>query len=163
MGTNFVPRITFIMWLHWSPSLSLCLPKDKPVLNSGTFCKTATGYFWVPLIHGHFCREGPRLNMAHLVKCREKKNKLRQCRGSGCRNGKRISNAALSADIFVLWRKNAFRNRSRSHLYIKTLHIKGHLLFSINGILIDTFTFLSVRFSRIRNDWRPLISLWKWP
>lgn len=162
-GTSFVPLTTFITWLRWFLSLSLCLSKDKPALNSGTFYKTAIGGFWVPLIQGQFCRKSPRLDAVHLVKCREKKKKARQHRGSGHRNSKRISNVALSAEIFVLWKKNAFRNPSRSHLYIKTSLVKGHLLFSINGILIDTFTFLSVRFSRIQNDWRPRILLWKWP
>lgn len=78
--------------------------------------------------------------------------KPQQIRGSGHRSGKRISNVALSAEIFVLCKKNTFKNPGRSHLYIKTLLIKGYLLVSINGILIHTFTFLHVRFRGIQND-----------
>lgn len=36
-GTRFVPLTAFLTWLHWFLSLSLCLSKDKPSLNSGTF------------------------------------------------------------------------------------------------------------------------------
>lgn len=115
-----------VTWLCWSLSLSPCRPKDKPGLNSGTW-----PWLYLSAVNSQGVLRR-RSTLGYSTACKVTRDGKQAAAMQGlriCRNGERISNAALSADIFVLWRKNAFRNHSRSHLYIKTLHIKGHLLF----------------------------------